>query len=54
MYDEEEFGSPVKTRGSGRMWIECRKCRSTMFSTFDTCWSCGAPMTEKNSSAVRF
>ena len=47
MYDDDSNGRRAP-RGEGKMWIECRKCRATMFSTFDTCWSCGAPMNDKN------
>jgi hypothetical protein len=54
MYEDEDFVGQAAPARSGKMWVECRKCRATMFSTFDTCWSCGTPMTGKNSEAVRF
>ncbi|MBU4031266.1 MAG: hypothetical protein KKH41_05245 [Candidatus Thermoplasmatota archaeon] len=34
-------------------WIECSKCRSIMFDTFKSCWSCGIIFTDKTRVAVR-
>ena len=34
-------------------WIECRKCRSLMFDTFQTCWKCGIVMAGNNKVPVR-
>jgi hypothetical protein len=52
MYDDGVDDAPA--RRGGKMWVECRNCRATMYSTFDTCWCCGSRMDEKNSSALRF
>jgi len=34
-------------------WVECRLCHALMYDTFDTCWSCGSPMTPRNAVPVR-
>ena len=36
------------------IWVECAKCRALMYDTFDTCWSCKAPMDSVNKVPVDF
>ena len=50
-FDEEPKREEFRTENGE--WIECGKCRSIMFDTFKSCWSCGTAFTDKNKIAVR-
>ncbi|MDO9537983.1 MAG: hypothetical protein Q7J68_06660 [Thermoplasmata archaeon] len=50
-FDEEPQEQDFQTKFGE--WIECRKCRSIMFDTFKSCWSCGTNFTDKNKVPVR-
>ncbi len=55
MYDDTFEEKPHREEFHARFgeWIECAKCRSLMFDTFKSCWSCGTVFNEKNKIPVR-
>lgn len=46
--EEEIEKDRIRYKNKFGTWVECKKCRSLMYDSFQKCWSCGSAMRGRN------